>query len=123
MAEILTDAVIDTDTRDYVITSDAEVETGVTAASEIWHALMTVKNRFAPAPDDGSELDSVRKSAASTPPIVRAMTLAALRPLVNDGRIRDLSVAVERNSLTGALTVTVTCTDSGGSPMELSLTL
>lgn len=104
------DRVINPETGDYVETAEGQWETTRNAQTAIYHQIRTKRNGWAGDPDAGSDFHELDrgKSTLRTPVVIRDMTERALAPLVDEGRITEPDIDVERDGTRAAQEATVT---------------
>ena len=69
--------------------------------------LRTVKGSCGVDPTFGVDWKKIDKLSPNSPALARELVLAAMRPMVNDGSIRDLKVSAEMRLVQGVLVISL----------------
>lgn len=100
-----------TEAGDYAVANGSFVE-DPTQTANVLRLLRTQRGSVPFAPKMGSRLHRIGKIAPETPRVAEQETLEALQPLIQDGRIWDVSTTA--TEAPGGLVVTVDFTDASG---------
>jgi len=111
-----TDRVIDPTTRDYVLDETTNsYETSRSARSAVYHSIIGHRGKWAADPEYGSRINELLRTQNSfrTPAVIRDMLNEALSLLIEDGRIAEPEVVIERDKSRVLIEVTVLDLHSG----------
>jgi len=103
---------------DYALDGHGQLaSTGIETA--LTHLLTIHAAKWAGNPGIGSDLHTLRKRILQTPAVLEDMVRRALRPAIEDGRVRDLRITATTDDQ-GRTALDITVTDNGGQDLSLA---